>query len=248
VPTPTIVRRRAPGHKRQSPEGARSLAWPAMTTTSDAGPGSETRRLVRRSILMFIGMAGVSGALTVLWFSMRAVMEIGGSCASGNVPYAISRPCPSGVPGLMVGSIFLGLAFLGLYAVTAVGPNLTLFAWPALFLSLGWNFMDFGISPPDGNSGPVWGWIICGVIFLLMGGIPLVLGIAALMKGRALGMTGHPRRLVNRYGSSGATSFDSRGEWRFGLALQLVAMAVGIWLGIQIYEWGSGTTVSIHFG
>ena len=219
-----------------------------MDTTSDAGRGSETSRLVRRSILMFIGMAGVSGALTVLWFSMRAVMEIGGSCASGNVPYAITRPCPSGVPGLMVGSIFLGLAFLALYAVTAVGPNLTLFAWPALFISLGWNFMDFGVSPPDGSSGPVWGWVICGVIFLLMGGIPLVLGIAALMKGHDLRMAQRPRSLVNRYGTSGATAFESRSEWRFGLVLQLVAIAVGIWLGIQTYEWGSGTNVSIHFG
>ena len=219
-----------------------------MTTAPTARPGSDTRRLVRRSILMFIGMAGVSGALTVLWFSMRAVMEIGGSSASGNVPYQISRPCPSGVPGLMVGSIFLGLAFLALYTVTAVGPNLTLFAWPALFISLGWNFMDFGVNPPNGSSGPVWGWVICGVIFLLMGGIPLVLGIAAMMKGHELRMAQRPRSLVNRYGSSGSTAYESRGEWRLGLALRLVAMAVGIWLGIQVYEWGSGTNVSIHFG
>ena len=247
MPTTAIVRQRAAVDKRQS-RRRRSLAWRVMTTTPSAGPGADAGRFVRRSILMFIGMAGVSGALTVLWFSMRAVMEIGGSCASGNVPYQFSRPCPSGVPGLMIGSIFLGLAFLALYAVTAVGPNLTLFAWPALFISLGWNFMDFGVSPPDGSEGPVWGWVICGVIFLLMGGIPLVLGIAALMQGHELRMAQRPRSLVNRYGSSGSTAYESRREWRFGLVLQLIAIAVGIWLGIRIYEWGSGTNVSIHFG
>jgi hypothetical protein len=61
-------------------------------------------------------------------------------------------------------------------------------------------------------------------------------------------MTQRPRSLVTRYGSAGSTAYESRGEWRFGLVLQLVAIAVGIWLGIQIYEWGSGTTVSVHFG
>jgi hypothetical protein len=202
----------------------------------------------RRSVLTFIGAAGTCAGLCILFLSMRSIMDIGGVCASGNTPFEPRVQCPSGVPGLMVGSIFLGLAFLALYAVTAVGPNLTLFAWPALFISLGWNFMDFGVSPPDGGSGPVWGWVICGVIFLLMGGIPLVLGIAALVKGHELRMAQRPRRLVNRYANAGSTAYESRAEWRFGLVLQLVAIAVGIWLGIQIYEWGSDTNVSIHFG
>jgi hypothetical protein len=81
-----------------------------------------------------------------------------------------------------------------------------------------------------------------------MGGIPLVLGIAALVKGHDLRMAQRPRSLVSRYGSSGATAFESRGEWSFGLVLQLIAIGVGIWLGIQIFEWGSGTHVSVHFG
>jgi hypothetical protein len=75
-----------------------------------------------------------------------------------------------------------------------------------------------------------------------------VLGIAVLMKGHDRHMSQRPRSLVNRYGSAGATAFESRGEWRSGLVLQLVAIGVGIWLGIQIYEWGSGANVSVHFG
>jgi hypothetical protein len=204
-----------------------------VTTTEPAGKAVATSTVVRRSVLCFIGMLGVTAALTVLFFSMRAVMEIGGSCASGNVPYEISRPCPSGVPGLMVGSILLGLAFLGLYAFTAVGPNLTLLAWPALFLSLGWNFLDYGVNPPDGSEGVVWGWLLCGAIFVLMGGVPLLIGIRAVMHGRATRAMRAPTGPTMR---------------RFGLVLQLVAIAVGLWAGIEIFEWGSGSEVTITFG
>jgi hypothetical protein len=41
---------------------------------------------------------------------------------------------------------------------------------------------------------------------------------------------------------------EGRSLWRYGLVLQLVAIAVGIWAGIQIFEWGSGSTVSIQLG
>jgi len=217
-----------------------------MSVTETAEPGGATRRLVRRSVLCFVGMLGVAAALTVLFFSMRAVMEIGGSCASGNTPY-IARPCPSGVPGLMVGSIFAGLVFLALYAFSAVGPNLTLLAWPALFLSLGWNFLDFGVNPPDGDSAPVWGWLLCGVVFVLMGGLPLLLWIMAVVRGRDT-RTARMHTSVVRRTSADAALLDDRRVRRFGLILQLVAIGVGIWAGIQIFEWGSGSTVSIQLG
>jgi len=218
------------------------------TTQTPPGSSYTTGTLVRRSILCFVSMLGVAAALTVLFFSMRAVMDIGGSCASGNVPYAITRPCPTGVPGLMVGSILLGLVFLGVYAFSAVGPNLTLLAWPALFLSLGWNFLDYGVSPPDGSTGPVWGWLICGVIFVLMGGLPLIFGTMAVLNGRETRAIRARTSLVNRYSSSGAVVLEGRNLWRYGLMLQLVAIAVGIWVGIELYEWGTGSTISINVG
>ena len=133
--------------------------------------------LARQTVLIFIGMAGLAAALTILFLSMRSVMKIGGTCASGNTPYVISHPCPKGVSGLLVGSIWGGLIFAGLYAwqsSAAGAPALVALAWPALFLSLGYNFLDFGIHPPD-DSGLVWGWLICGALFLVMGGAPLVL-------------------------------------------------------------------------
>lgn len=220
-----------------------------MATTETAGPRSETSRLVRRFTLTFVGMLGVSAALTIMFFAMRSVMEIGGSCASGNTPYEISRPCPDGVAGLMVGSIFLGLVFLGVYAVSAVGPNLTLLAWPALFLSLGWNFLEYGVDPPGANGGVVWGWLLCGVIFMLMGGLPLVFGIKAVLAGRETRLTRQPRSIANRYGRGSASALEGdRAVWRWGLAVQLLAIVVGIWAGIELFEWGTGSTVTINLG
>jgi hypothetical protein len=53
------------------------------------------------------------------------------------------------------------------------GPKWALLAWPALFLSLGYNFWAYGLDAP-GETGAVVGWIVCGVLFVLMGGLPLL--------------------------------------------------------------------------
>ena len=63
-------------------------------------------------------------------------------------------------------------------------------AWPALFLSLGWNFLEFGLKPPGAEPGELaWGWLICAVVFGLMGGVPLVFGIWGLREA----VRGRPR-------------------------------------------------------
>lgn len=129
-----------------------------------------------------IGMGGLAFTLTILWLSMRAVMGIGGACASGG-PYVPAVECPDAVVLLTPLSIFGIFIFGGLAAWgggSLGGRWIALIAlgWPALFLSLGWNFLEFGFFPPGGNDGEwVWSWIICGVVFVLMGGIPLVIGI-----------------------------------------------------------------------
>jgi hypothetical protein len=103
---------------------------------------------------------------------MREVMEIGGTCAEGG-PFEIAQPCPDGVPLLMAGSMFGLFVFGGafFYFATQLGgrySELIAFAWPALFLSLGWNFLDFGLEESE------WGWLFCAAIFALMGGVPLL--------------------------------------------------------------------------
>lgn len=208
--------------------------------------GSVPAGIVKKSVLTFVGLAGTVAALTSVFYCMRAVMEVGGVCASGNTPYDIRVPCPTGVPGLMIGSIFLGLGFLALYAISAVGPNLTLLAWPALFLSLGWNFLEFGIDAPGGN-GSAWGWLVCAVVFFAMGAVPLVIGIGAFVMGRD---TRVPSAVANRVGRVGpGTGTTVTGNLRiYAWILQLVAIGAGIWIGIELFEWATGSTVSFGFG
>ena len=97
--------------------------------------------------------------LTVLFLAMRAVMEIGGTCGSIVGPDETIRPCPGEVVGLLPGAIWGGLIFTGLYVLVAAKykvPSLVSLVWPALFLSLGYNFFDYGIH---GQSG----FVVCGV-------------------------------------------------------------------------------------
>jgi hypothetical protein len=77
-------------------------------------------------------------------------------------------------------SIFVGLAGVGfvLAGTFRGGPKLVALAWPALFLALGWNFLEYAFDPPPPDDGVVWGWLICGVVFVAMGGIPLLLVLA----------------------------------------------------------------------
>ena len=96
-------------------------------------------------------------ALTIIWLSMRAVLDVGGYCAEGG-PYVIAQHCPDGVAWLLPLSIFAGLGSAGLMGWKGAqlgGPygGLVLLAWPALFISLGWNFLEFAFFPPEGMTG-----------------------------------------------------------------------------------------------
>ena len=99
---------------------------PGSTTGTESPVGLDVGTLVRRSIITFVCMVGLGAAFTALFFSMRSVMDIGGRCYSGNVGIdpSVVQQCPTGVAGLMIGAIFGGLIFLGIYAFNAVGPNL----------------------------------------------------------------------------------------------------------------------------
>jgi len=128
------------------------------------------------AVMVFVSLAGVVCGMTLLFLAMRSVMEIGGSCGSDGVHVGV-RPCPRGIPLATVGGILGGVVSLMVYIGATVkygAPTWVWLAWPALFLSLGWNFLEFGLDPP-GEEGLVWGWLVCGVVFLPMGGIPLVL-------------------------------------------------------------------------
>ena len=137
--------------------------------------------------LYAIGVAGLAMCLTLVFLAMRAVMDVGGFCADGG-PYVIEVHCPEGVPLLLIGGIFGLFGFGGLMVwkgSTIGGPygGLVALAWPALFLSLGWNFLEYALRPPTGE-GIVWGWLIPGVLFVLMGGVPLLAVLPIGQSGR----------------------------------------------------------------
>lgn len=179
-----------------------------------------TRIVVRKLTCTVAGVFLFAAGLTLLWLGMRAVMEIGGYCASGG-PYEIRRECPDGT-GLIFLGIFAGLVGTGLTAVGtfAGGPQLWTLAWPALFCSLGWNFLEYGIDPPPPEHGPVWGWLICAVTFLAMGGIPLV-GI--LLAARSVLWGGRDELVTDRLRLA-------------VLALAATAAVAGIWVGTLIWN------------
>ena len=145
------------------------------------GAAADAPQLDRRAIAeVLVAAAGLATSITVLFLGMRAVMDIGGACASGG-PYVPVQPCPEGVALLMPAGMLglFGFGALGLHGGARLGggwAGLVLLAWPALFISLGWNFLQYGLAPPpdlEPHGGPIWGWLIPGVIFVLIGGVPL---------------------------------------------------------------------------
>jgi len=86
-----------------------------------------------------------------------------------------------------------------------------LFFWPAIFISLGWNFLEYGFFKGE----LAWGWIVCGIVFIPMGVFPLFMAFRnARSRGVSL-MEKSPLRL---------------------LVPQVIAIAVAIPLGILFFE------------
>lgn len=157
---------------------------------------------LKASVLVFMSLAGLVCGMTLLFLGMRAVMEVGGSCADGG-PYVSARPCPDGVPLAIMGGIFGGVSSLLVYLWQTFSRGIAgfaLLAWPALFLSLGWNFLEFGLDPP-GGGGWAWGWLVCAVTFGVMGSVPLVVGARPIA--RAILPIGSPRPALSPGGVGG---------------------------------------------
>jgi len=166
--------------------------------------------------LYAIGIAGLAACLTLLFLGMRAVMDIGGFCAEGG-PFEIRQRCPEGIPLIMVLGVFGLFGFGALMGwkgavIGGVYAGLVLLAWPALFLSLGWNFLEYALWPPAPAQGIVWGWLIPGVLFLLMGGLPLLALLPDRRPSRAP-ESAELRRTRSRLVNAMAARAEQRG-WR----------------------------------
>ena len=163
-------------------------------------------------LVFLIGVAMLAYGITALWFGMRDVMEVGGYCAEGGA-YEIRQHCPDGAELLMFTGIPVGIIglFIALFGGSRAGKGaagLLLLGWPALFVSLGYNFLDYAMHPPAG-MGSTAGWWVCGILFQLMG-LPALFGAPMLVKGV------QPER---RYAV---------------LAVFLIATVIGVVIGIQV--------------
>lgn len=157
---------------------------PELSARLSRIPGNE-RSPVLGYALFFVGLVMVAYGITALWFGMRDVMEVGGYCAEGG-PYVIETHCPDGAEllmftGIPAGIIGLFVAMLGGAKAARGAAGLLLLGWPALFVSLGYNFIDYAINPPEG-MGSTAGWWVCGILFMAMG-LPALGGIPFLLKG-----------------------------------------------------------------
>lgn len=147
---------------------------------------SPSATLPKRSPILriFLSVVVFCVSLTVLFLAMRAVLGIGGFCAEGG-PYQIAVHCPKGIAPLAAIAPITMIVSIFAYLSTGYMTGVFLF-WSAIFLSLGWNFLEFAFYPPEGQ-GIVYGWLACGVMFIAMGLAPSVIivkSINLLLTGR----------------------------------------------------------------
>jgi hypothetical protein len=155
--------------------------------------------------------------ITITWafFAMRAVMDVGGSCADGG-PYVSGQSCPDGSWLIAIAvPVMLLTALAGSVAAGSVGaPNLLVLMWALLFGSLGWNFLEFAFA----GAGIEWGWLVCGVMFWLMAA-PAVFAVLVALRNAVLPPDPLPagagsRWWVPAYAALGAVGFLA-GAWTY---------------------------------
>ena len=119
---------------------------------------------------------------SLLYLTSITVTALGGYCASGG-PYVIEVECPANVVAFTPLSIFGGMfaVLLALVLAQGFGVPLIVWAWPILFVGLGWTFLQSFI-----NYGDITG-IIIGVMFVIMGLAPLALAIRAGWRSTLIG-------------------------------------------------------------
>jgi hypothetical protein len=156
--------------------------------------------------IYYVAVVGMAAALTLVFLAMRAVMDVGGYCAEGGA-YVIQVHCPDGaIPAMLLG-IFGGIGCVGLVAWKGSGlgsglGSVATLGWPALFGSLGWNFLEYGLglhTAADGTrmEGDL-GLVFTGVLFEVMA-LPVALFALSSAIG---GLTGRSSGAAGSAGSS----------------------------------------------
>lgn len=179
-------------------------------------------------------------SFSLLYLGSATVMGLGGFCASGG-PYVIETPCPEAVVAFVPISIWTGIAAVAIGGVFAqgFGTPLVSWAWPVLFIGLGIAFL-ISSTVPGGIT-----FLLIGVMFVIMGAVPLVLEFRASPQRLFLGTTNaadqrftegdtarwSPSQLTH-YGAreSGAPVPATGGDWALSLGILVVTVGLGLYL------------------
>jgi hypothetical protein len=153
----------------------------SLSSGIPAGTGGGTG--LARRMLLYLNPFVFAFCLACIYLGMREILKLGGFVASGG-PYVIAHQAPGWIwlfPVciiLMVMSILLAV-FTG---ALSGGSSIMVLSWSALFISLGWNFLEFGFGIGMGG-GVAWGWVVCAALFIPMGAFPLVMAVRLLTTG-----------------------------------------------------------------
>lgn len=175
---------------------------------------------------------------SLLYQSAAVVSGLGGFCAQGG-PYVIQTECPESVVIWAPLSIFGGLIAvgIGLFAARGFGAPVVVWAWPVLFVGLGVQFL---------LSGGIVG-VIIGVMFVVMGVVPLIWEFRAGPRRITLGKTNandirfsdkeNAPRTFYAFGRVDADSTVSPtpADWALSLGIWIPSVALGVFLGIQTF-------------
>ena len=208
-------------------------------------PGTDSNRLTagsffKRSIGIIIGVTGFIFSLTCIYLAMRGIMKLGGFVATGG-PYHIAHHAPNWFwlfPVSFAGGIIF-MVFNQVNARRIGGLNLMIWLFPAVFISLGYNFFDFALNPPGPPQGIVWGWLICGITFALMGVLPLILIVKNIFVILGQKIQPPPSIISERLGTDDSVSHNyiSRKMVKTVVViLNILSISVGIYLGITCFK------------
>jgi hypothetical protein len=148
--------------------------------------------------IMIVGLAGVAAQCAGLPWLLNT-----GTCASGNTPYVIANPCPSGTGGHI--ALFGGgmtIAILAMVAASLAGGGglfggAGLLMWAAEFVGVGGTVLVWALTHGNALPGSKTAAYIIAVIFIPMGGIPLLFGVRSLISGAEDKMTERRAKVVD---------------------------------------------------
>src|SRR3954453_19163131 len=147
-----------------------------------------------------LGLAMFVGGVVLFNVKLVALLQTG-TCASGNTPYQISQPCPSGTGTdilLLMAGIFGGLIGAGIFAFRGDPPwdrdrpinsagsfSFGVFAWGLFFTATGATSLIASLTNQaiQDSSGGKLGGIIVGATFLVMGVPALLVALRGLISG-----------------------------------------------------------------